>query len=57
MQKPSDPNTPSLERTPGSRKKPYRSPRVTTYGALKDLTNSKQGVKSDGMGVPATKLS
>jgi len=45
----------------GSRKKPYRSPRLVTYGDLRRLTTfvvtpAKRGLKSDGGGVPKTKL-
>ncbi len=44
----------------GSRKKPYRSPRLVTYGDLRRLTNFvvtpvKGGAKADGTGAPKTR--
>jgi len=38
-----------------SKRKPYRTPRLVTYGELKDLALAKGGNKGDGIGKPATK--
>ncbi len=40
------------------KKKPYRSPRLVTYGDFRSLTrtSAKGGVKGDGGGVPRSKL-
>ena len=38
-------------------KKPYRPPRLTTYGSLRTLTMAKKGLSSDGGGKPRTRLS
>lgn len=45
----------------GSKKKPYRSPRLVVYGDLRRLTtlissSAKGGIKADGTGRPKTKL-
>lgn len=42
----------------GSRKKPYRAPRLVVYGDLRRLTTLtlKKGLKADGVGAPKTKL-
>lgn len=36
-------------------KKPYRAPRVTVYGTLRQLAGAKGGVQNDGGGKPRTK--
>ena len=36
-------------------KKPYRSPRLTTYGDLRTITKAKGGTSSDGATAPKTK--
>ncbi|MEE9171321.1 MAG: lasso RiPP family leader peptide-containing protein [candidate division NC10 bacterium] len=40
------------------KKKPYRPPRIVTYGDFRSLTRtqSKGGVKGDGGGAPKSKL-
>ncbi len=38
------------------KKKPYRPPRLVTYGDFRSLTRSKGGSSNDGQGKPRTKL-
>lgn len=49
-----------VERAHGSptptQKKPYRTPRLTVYGDLRNITRQKGGSKSDGGQVPKTKM-
>jgi hypothetical protein len=45
------------EREAGTRqsKKPYRAPRLTVYGTLRQLTLAKGGNRADGPGAPQSK--
>jgi hypothetical protein len=36
-------------------RKPYRAPRLTRFGELRDLTRGKGGTSNDGGGKPATR--
>lgn len=44
-------------KTTSRQKKPYSSPRLTTYGSLRTLTMAKKGLSGDGAGKPRTRLS
>ena len=50
----SDRDQPTREETVGP-KRPYRTPRLVTYGNLRELALAKGGAKGDGGGVPASK--
>lgn len=47
--------TPSRKESVPQAKKPYRSPRLVTYGNLPQLALAKGGTKNDGPGTPASK--
>ena len=59
MAKPMQPADESTqpEREAGTRqsKKPYRAPRLTVYGTLRQLTLAKGGNRADGPGAPQSK--
>ena len=60
MRKPSDRHadgkTPERDARAGASKKPYRPPRLVTYGNLSQLAlTTKGGAKNDGGGTPASK--
>jgi hypothetical protein len=47
---------PARDQAPEPAKRPYRSPRLTTYGNLREIALVKGGTKNDGGGgVPASK--
>ena len=39
------------------KRKPYRRPKLTVHGDIRELTRTKGGTKADGTGKPATKAS
>ena len=40
----------------GAARKPYRAPRLVTYGSLPQLALAKGGARNDGGGNPASKV-
>lgn len=38
-------------------KKPYRRPKLTRHGDIRDLTRAKKGTRTDGAGKPKTRAS
>jgi hypothetical protein len=51
-----DRNRPSKGEAKTPPKKPYRSPRLVTYGNLSDLALAKAGLNNDGPGSPHSKF-
>jgi hypothetical protein len=53
----SDPaRTPIQKETIEQRKRPYRAPRLVTYGNLRELALAKGGLNLDGPGSPRSKV-
>ena len=40
----------------GKPKRPYKTPHLTTYGNLRQLSLQKDGTKGDGAGAPKSKM-
>ena len=38
------------------KKRPYRTPKLTTHGDLRLLTRTKHGDRADGLGKPKTRV-
>ena len=54
--RPDNADTRSREKPRASSKKPYRAPRMVTYGNLRQLALVKGGTKSDGGGPPPSRV-
>jgi hypothetical protein len=52
----SDPVRPIQKETVERRKRPYRTPRLVTYGNLRELALTKGGLLADGPGSPHSKI-
>lgn len=51
-----DPVPPVQKDTTERRKRPYRTPRLVTYGNLRELALAKAGIRADGPGAPVSKV-
>jgi hypothetical protein len=51
----SDPRRPSGDTPAAKSKKVYRTPRLVTYGNLRDLSLGTGGGKADGLGAPKSR--
>ena len=55
FEKKSDPDPSVAERAATESKKVYRTPRLVTYGNVRDLALGAGGGKSDGVGPPRSR--
>jgi len=47
---------PARDEAPEQTKRPYRTPRLITYGNLRELALAKGGVRGDGGGTPPSRV-